>query len=126
MRKFLSIILTFALMLTVLPFGLFTIPTAAATSGYYTYTITDGKATITDCDTSISGNIIIPSTLGGYPVTSIGEYAFTTCDSLISITIPNGVTNIGQSAFSPCESLINITISNSVINIGVGAFAGCF
>ena len=40
----------------------------AATEGYYTYEITDGTATITDCDTAISGDITIPSALGGYPV----------------------------------------------------------
>ena len=76
MKKTLSIVLTLAIMLTVLPFGLFTFTTSAATSGYYTYTLTDGKATITDCDTSISGDVTIPDTLDGYPVTSIGDYAF--------------------------------------------------
>lgn len=46
------------------------------TSGYYTYTISEGEATITDCDTSISGDIVIPDTLGGYPVTIIGFQTF--------------------------------------------------
>ena len=44
----------------------------AAKSDYLTYEIENGKATITECDTSISGSFSIPSTLGGYPVTSVG------------------------------------------------------
>ncbi len=126
MKKFLSIALTVALMLTVLPFGLFAVPTSAATSGYYTYSVINGKASITDCDTSISGNIVIPSTLGGYPVTNIGDYAFSTCDSVKSITVPNSVISIGEGAFSPCESLVKVTVNNGVISIGNGAFAGCY
>ena len=56
-------------------FALFTVSTSAATSGYYTYKVSNGKATITDVNTSISGNVTIPATLGGSPVTSIGYEA---------------------------------------------------
>jgi len=73
--------------------------------GYYTYTVKDQQATITDCDTAISGEVIIPSTLGGYPVTAIGQYAFDYCNSLTGVTIPDSVTTIGEGAFSSCSSL---------------------
>ena len=43
----------------------------AETEGNYTYTVTNGEATITDFSTSVSGSITIPLTLGGYPVTNI-------------------------------------------------------
>ena len=43
-------------------------------------------------------------------VTSIGEYAFSNCSSLVSTTISNSVTSIGNSAFSNCSSLTSITI----------------
>ena len=40
--------------------------------------------------------------------TSIGDYAFYSCDSLISITIPNSVTSIGEKAFGWCSKLVEV------------------
>ena len=58
-------------------------------------------------------------------VTTIGEHAFSDCDSLTSINIPNSVTTIGEGAFSHCDSLTSINIPNSVTTIEDGAFYGC-
>jgi hypothetical protein len=58
-------------------------------------------------------------------VTSIGDNAFSGCDSLKWITIPESVTSIGNDAFSFCSSLTKITIPNSVISIGDDAFSYC-
>ena len=65
-------------------------------------------------------NYIIPNS-----VTSIGDDAFSGCESLQSVTIPNSVTSIGYEAFSRCTSLQCVTIPNSVKSIGIGAFSGC-
>ena len=97
----------------------------AATSGPYTYTVADNKATITEFDTTYSGALSITNELGGCPVTSIGHSAFFDCKSLTSVTIPASVTSIGESAFYFCESLTSITIPDSVTSIGNSAFYVC-
>jgi hypothetical protein len=69
--------------------------------------------------------VTVPSTINGYPVTSIGGSAFIMCWTVTSVTIPDSVTNIGDGAFYDCESLTNLTIPASVTSIGRSAFYAC-
>ena len=125
MKKILSLFLTFLMVVSVVSVGTtFVNAEEQHENGFY-YSIINDEATITDFDTSISGNVIIPSTLGGYPVTRIGESAFENCDLLISITIPDGVISIGDDAFCGCTSLTSVSIPDSVTSVGEGAFENC-
>ncbi len=92
---------------------------------YLSYEINNGEVTITDCDSSISGDIVIPDTIEGYPVTVIGEYAFYGCDSLTSVTIEKNATKIGFMSFSCCSNLVSVTIGENVKIIASEAFASC-
>lgn len=76
MKKLLSIVVSIILLISICPTGLFSFSASAETSGDYTYTVSDGNATITGVDASISGNVTIPATLDGYLVTTIGSEAF--------------------------------------------------
>ena len=58
-------------------------------------------------------------------VTTIGDYAFSSCSALTSIEMPDSITTIGNGAFFYCESLENIEIPESVTTIGDGAFYSC-
>jgi hypothetical protein len=89
------------------------------------YEIKDDEVTITGCDQKASGKLMIPATIEGKPVTSIGNYAFQWCTRLTSITIPDSVTSIGGSAFLKCTSLTSITIPDSVTSIRRWAFKSC-
>ncbi|MBR6802647.1 MAG: leucine-rich repeat protein [Kiritimatiellae bacterium] len=97
----------------------------------WTYQVSNGEAQIYKdywspvIPSSTCGAITIPSTLGGYSVTSIGDSAFRGCSSLTSVTIPSSVTSIGDCAFLFCSSLTSVTIPSSVTFIGGNAFYGC-
>ena len=54
----------------------------------FTYKIVDGEVTITGCNKSASGDVVIPDTIEGYPVTTIAFGAFEDCFHITSIYIP--------------------------------------
>ena len=76
-----------------------------------------------------SGSVVVPAAVshGGspYAVVAIGNNAFTGCNGLTGMAMPNSVTTIGSSAFSQCTGLLSVTIPNSVTAIGDNAFMGC-
>ena len=59
-------------------------------------------------------------------VKSIGNLAFSRCQSLTDITIPEGVTSIGEEAFYECRSLPGINLPSGLTNIGRYAFSYCY
>ncbi|MCR5819885.1 MAG: leucine-rich repeat domain-containing protein [Bacteroidaceae bacterium] len=90
----------------------------------WTYTVSGDNATITKANPA-KGNLVCPQIIAGYQVTSIGGYAFNSCISLTSITLPEGVTSIGDGAFYDCTSLTSITLPEGVTSIGSSVFFDC-
>ena len=99
------------------------------------YTVRDGVAVLGSGSgsaftpaTTAGGDLVIPSSLGGYPVGVIGQYSFYYgCSSATSIVIPSSVTNIESSAFNTSfdtslKALTNLVIPASVKTVGESAF----
>ena len=88
----------------------------------YSYDYGNKQAKVIKKSPKYEGNIVIPETITyerrEYSVTSIGDYAFSDCTGLTSISIPNSVTSIGDYAFYGCTGLTSITIPSSVTSIG--------
>ena len=59
-------------------------------------------------------------------ITSIGNDAFSECESLVSAELAEGITSIGDGAFTDCRDLEKINIPNSVTSIGYDAFDSCW
>ena len=88
----------------------------------------DGKSVYVAYGGDYTGPVTIPErvTYDGatYSVTTIGDYAFSDCTGLTSVTIPSSVNSIGEEAFRGCTGLTSVTIPTSVTEIGYSAFGG--
>ncbi len=119
-----------ALLALVMAFTL--LPGAALAAGAHvnvnslSYKVTsDNTVTITGCPTTATGTLDIPATIGGLPVTKIGNNAFDYCAKITYVTIPSGVTVVDDRAFRNCKSLYGISIPDTVTSIGYQAFLQC-
>lgn len=58
-------------------------------------------------------------------ITTIGEMAFSGCENLTTVTIPDGVTTINGRAFYNCTSLKKVNIPDNISSIAIETFYGC-
>lgn len=58
-------------------------------------------------------------------VTQIGNYAFYTCENLVSVSLPSSLTSIGEYAFCACLHLPTINFPEGLKSIGEIAFDEC-
>ena len=82
-------------MIISLAFSLLAFSSGAESEDIYTYKVKDGVVTITGCDSTASGKVTVPCTLGGYPVSYIMDGAFDGCYSITEIIVPSSVKELG-------------------------------
>ncbi len=121
LNKLTSILLSAIMVIGI--FGVVPFAASAAVSGSYEYSVkSDSTAKITRYVDNGSKTVTIPSTIGGYVSTEIGQRAFENRSSFNAVTIPSSITNIGEFAFRGCTGLASVSIPNTVEKIGNCAF----
>lgn len=141
MKKALSILLSFLMILTVLPMAFVPAfaeddPPAPGIEWSYdenTKTLTfTGAGPMTDY--APNGNVMVPETpwsayadeaeaaVIGDGITSVGDYSFATFTKLAQVTLAATVTSIGTGAFTYCFELAEINLPAGLTEIGKGAF----
>ena len=121
LNKLTSVLLSAIMIIGI--FGVVPFSASAAVSGSYEYSVkSDSTAKITRYIDNGSKTITIPSTIGGYVSTEIGQRAFENRSSFNAVTIPSSITSIGEFAFRGCTGLASVSIPNTVEKIGNCAF----
>lgn len=93
-----------------------------AVQAQFTYrTNADNTLTVT-AYTGGDNNVLIPATIDGLPVSSIGTNAFSSDNNLEGLTISASVTNIGADAFEGCPYLADIYFTGNVPTADATAF----
>ena len=91
---------------------------------------TDGKLSVLDLSEAkiVEGGGYYNCIYNHYYYSSndvIGSYAFSGCNRLTSLTLPDGITEIGDHAFEGCSELTSLTLPAGITKIGSEAFNGC-
>ncbi len=121
LNKLTSVLLSAIMIIGI--FGVVPFAASAAVSGSYEYSVkSDSTAKITRYIDNGSKTVTIPSTIGGYVSTEIGQRAFENRSSFNAVTIPSSITSIGEFAFRGCTGLASVSIPNTVEKIGNCAF----
>lgn len=91
----------------------------------WSFTVLDGRSILYSLVSRVEGSLVIPSSLGGRPLTEISYRAFMGQTGLENVAIPGGVTWIGSEAFAGCSALVSVSIPTNVTFVGNDAFLGC-
>ncbi len=82
------------------------------------------------CISGYSGDakdVVIPETLEGIPVVSIGYEAFYNNDVIETVCIPDAIKYIGSAAFHDCDNLVCVefAVDSKLTSLPTGTFSGC-
>ena len=132
LKRSLSVILAIVIIFCSVPVGVneinfsgfFDVEAKAANESELTFTLTpsEDSYSVKAANKEIAGDLIIPESYNGLPVTSIDYLGFQNCSELTSVIIPESVTSVGGCSFISCTNLKSIYLPDSVQYIGENVF----
>ena len=87
-------------------------------------TAENGEVTITDY-TGTHEHVLIPSEIGGFPVTALADKAFYE-KHVTTVVVPDSVTEIGDLCFSGDNYLVSLTLPDGLAELSYGALESCY
>jgi hypothetical protein len=75
--------------------------------------------------TGPGGHVVVPAMIEGVPVTTIGEWAFHSNETLISVILPESLLYIQKYAFAYNNNLVSVDLPYGLLEIGFAAFIAC-
>lgn len=87
-------------------------------------TTENGEVTITDY-TGTREHVLIPSEIGGFPVTALADKAFYE-KHVTTVVVPDSVTEIGDLCFSGDNYLLSLTLPDGLAELSYGALESCY
>lgn len=87
-------------------------------------TAENGEVTITDY-TGTREHVLIPSEIGGFPVTALADKAFYE-KHVTTVVVPDSVTEIGDLCFSGDNYLVSLTLPDGLAELSYGALESCY
>ncbi len=88
------------------------------------YCVSNSYYRVTSCSPFASGDLVIPATYNGLPVTEIKSNAFDGC-GLDNVTIPESIERIGDKAFYN-SAIKSVEFKGTALNLGSAVFSYCF
>ena len=131
--------LLWVLILLLLPLTALAEDAESRRDGAFFYQIADGEATLTGCDWDAMQadslymfaeppvSLEIPATLGGYPVTAIGGWLFSSLDVCpvdvpFEVVLPEGLRALDADTFAECFYAVKVTLPATLEIIPEGCF----
>lgn len=84
----------------------------------------DGTAAISPMG-DLPANLVVPSSIEGYTITKVSDYAFSGYKNLKTIEFGETICEVGNYAFWDCETLVSVVFTSKKVEIKENAFTGC-
>ncbi len=93
--------------------------------GLFTYRINQDDVTVMECVQSATGEVVVPGTYAGKPVTKIYRDAFKHCSTITSVVLPESIMEIDNHAFDNCNQMESTELPNHLMKFGLNVFIHC-